>query len=64
MNGKDFKTTDCDFLLLCKIPSGEVHQVIISKEVIVDAINKYGYFQVLDKPLAIDFNKATSIDEL
>jgi hypothetical protein len=56
--------SDCDFLLLAKMPDGRVLQVIIDKDYIKSAIRDSGNFQVLDTPLGIDFYTIKSIDEL
>ena len=47
---------DCTYLLLCKLPNGDIHQVIIDQELIKQAITESGKFMLQETVLEnIDF---------
>jgi len=51
----NIKASECTFLLLAKLPNGEVHQVIIGKDDILDMLHTKNSIQILEKPIGIDF---------
>ena len=57
-NKENFTQKDCTFLLLAKLPNGNIHQVLLNQDVIINLINELKDFKLLETPvLGIDFNK-------
>ena len=57
-NKEQFTSKDCTFLLLAKLPNGNIHQVLVEQESFKYFIKYLGDFKLLETPvLGIDFNK-------
>ncbi len=57
-NKENFTQKDCTFLLLAKLPNGNIHQVLVKQEIISNLISGLKDFKLLETPvLGIDFNK-------
>ena len=57
-NKENFTQKDCTFLLLAKLPNGNIHQVLVDQESFKYFIKYLGEFKLLETPvLGIDFNK-------
>lgn len=53
---KKFTQNDCIYLLLAKLPNGNVHQVLVEQKQIKRMINNLWEFKILDKKIeSIDF---------
>lgn len=51
-------TRNCEYLLLVKVPNGDIHQVLIEQEAIIQMIENIGNFKVLETPIeGISFGK-------
>ena len=61
-NKENFTQKDCTFLLLAKLPNGNIHQVLLEQEYIQYIISQKLDFKLLETPvLGIDFNKWKNI---
>jgi len=61
-NKEKYTSKDCTFLLLAKLPNGNIHQVLVEQEDLQYFIKYLGDFKLLETPiLGIDFNKWKSI---
>ena len=50
-NDRKAKTVDCSFLLLAKLPSGDIHVVNVRNQELKDFLNHRKVFQVLDNKI-------------
>lgn len=49
-NKENFTQKDCTFLLLAKLPNGNIHQVVIKQEEIQKMISDISNFTLIEEP--------------